>query len=173
MAALAQQIAVILTNLLAVLAPRIRLFGLSIPVPGFLLRVHRELRRAAEAFSALAEALRQGALAAPPTTTAAAGPRAVAGTAPTPDAPTCDIHGADRFFVPVPLRRAARRRPPCVRPVIIRQAGPRTRVARLRRPAPRFTVPRATPRPHGRARGHDLHRGHFSNRRDAETQNCA
>jgi len=172
MAALAQQIAVILTNLLAVLAPRIRLFGLSIPVPGFLLRVHRELRRAAEAFSALAEALRQGALAAPAATTAAR-PRAVAGTAPAPDASTCDTHGAHRFFVPVPLRRAARRRPPCARPVIIRQAGPRTRVARLHRPALRFTVPRATPRPHGRARGHDLHRGHFSNRRDAETQNCA
>ena len=62
MAALAQQFAVILSNLLAVLKPRIRIFGFSIPVPAFLLSVHRELRRAADAFTALAEALRQGTL---------------------------------------------------------------------------------------------------------------
>ncbi len=87
MAALAQQFAVILSNLLAVLKPRIRIFGFTIPVPAFLLSVHRELRRAADAFTALAEALRQGTLPADGPSrhrAVALRPRPVAGPAPAP-----------------------------------------------------------------------------------------
>lgn len=185
MAALAQQFAVILSNLLAVLKPRIRIFGFTIPVPAFLLSVHRELRRAADAFTALAEALRQGTLPADgPSCHRAVGlrPRPVAGTAPVPaDVPMPALAAPER---PVPQRHTVIR-PGTDTPGLRPRAGQRLRPSRS---ASRWAfrdacqhapsrllqhIPgRAGPRGHPPARALGRRSAAFSNGISAGVPNC-
>jgi hypothetical protein len=171
LAALVQNLADIVAGLLATLSPRIRIFGLSIPIPAFLLRLHRDLRRAMQGLKALAVALRAGPLpqsparplgipAGPPSPNASNAPSAPAATpaAAASRAPRARLATEPGVIDP---RKAAA--PSVARP----GACPRERPESIRTPRHARPRARACPRPSTRVPSfHD-----FSNGSLAEVRN--